>query len=159
MQRTWWPEAVRYYHCHWTLFKLGVYTYWASVQNWFAFWPCWPDFGPLVAIKWLKMVVSNHYLKKYSRNPIQTWCVQLFTIIRESPSWSSLLPASHQNEAIRTKQWVFPGLRDWSLYAALHESLAEKLKIWCSIAFLQNHICTKVESKDSTSYWMTWGSY
>ena len=23
------------------------------------------------------MVVSNHYLKKYSRNPIQTWCVQL----------------------------------------------------------------------------------
>ena len=54
-----------------------MYTYWASVQNWFVFWPCWPDFGPLVAIKWLKMVVSNHYLKKYSRNPIQTWCVQL----------------------------------------------------------------------------------
>ena len=35
-------------------------------------------FGPLVATKWLKMGVSNHYLKKYSRNPIQTWFVHLF---------------------------------------------------------------------------------
>ena len=23
------------------------------------------------------MVVSDHYLEKYSRNPIQTWCVHL----------------------------------------------------------------------------------
>ena len=41
------------------------------------FGPRWPNFGPLVATKWLKMVVSDHYLKKYSHNPIQTWCVHL----------------------------------------------------------------------------------
>ena len=33
--------------------------------------------GPLVTTKWLEMVVSDHYLKKYSHNPIQTWCVHL----------------------------------------------------------------------------------
>ena len=33
--------------------------------------------GPLVAKKWLKMVGSDKCLKKYSRNPMQTWCVQL----------------------------------------------------------------------------------
>ena len=30
------------------------YTYWVSVQNWFAFWPRWPNFGPLMATKWHK---------------------------------------------------------------------------------------------------------
>ena len=49
-----------------------------SDQNWFAFWPCWPNFGPLMATKWLKIVVSDHYLKKYSCKPIQTCCVHLF---------------------------------------------------------------------------------
>ena len=29
----------------------------------------WPNFGPLVATKWLEMVVSDQYLKKYSSNP------------------------------------------------------------------------------------------
>ena len=48
-----------------------------SVQNWSAFRPCWPNFGPLVAKKWLKMVASDHHLKKYLCNPIQTWCVHL----------------------------------------------------------------------------------
>ena len=50
---------------------------WVSVQNLFAFGLCWPNFGHLVAIKWLKMVVYDHYLKKYSCNPIQTWCIYL----------------------------------------------------------------------------------
>ena len=58
-------------------FKLGVYTYWVSVQKWFAFWPCWPKFGPLLATKWLKFGVSDHYLEKYSHNRIQTWCLHL----------------------------------------------------------------------------------
>ena len=44
-------------------FKRGVCTYCVSVQNWFAFWPRWPNFGPLVTIKWLKVVVSDHYVK------------------------------------------------------------------------------------------------
>ena len=34
-------------------FKLGVYTYCVSVQNWFAFGPRWPNFGPLVATNYL----------------------------------------------------------------------------------------------------------
>ena len=36
----------------------------------------WPNFGPLVATKWLKIEVSGHYPKKHSHNPIQS-CVQL----------------------------------------------------------------------------------
>ena len=52
-------------------------TYWLSVQNWFAFGPCWPNFGYLVATKWLKMVVSDCYLKKYSHNIIQSCCLHL----------------------------------------------------------------------------------
>ena len=51
-----------------------MYTCWLSDQKWFAFRPRWPKFGPLVATKWLQMVV-HHYLEKYPRNPIQTWCV------------------------------------------------------------------------------------
>ena len=58
-------------------FKLVLYTCWVSVQNWLAFGPCWPNFGPLVAPKWLKLVVSERYLKRYTRNPIQTQCVHL----------------------------------------------------------------------------------
>ena len=57
-------------------FKLGVYTYWVSVQKSFAFWTRWPNCGPLVATKWLKMVVSDYYMEKYPRNPIQT-CIWL----------------------------------------------------------------------------------
>ena len=52
-------------------FKLSMYTHWESVQNWFAFWSRWPNFGPLVATELLKIVVSDQYLKRYSRNPIQ----------------------------------------------------------------------------------------
>ena len=59
--QTWCVHAIQ--------FKLGVSSYWVSVQSWFAFGAHWPNFGPLVATKWLKIVVSNHYLKKYSRNP------------------------------------------------------------------------------------------
>ena len=43
--------------------SVGLYTYWVSVQNWFAFGPCWPNFDPLMAPKWLKKVVSDHHLK------------------------------------------------------------------------------------------------
>ena len=57
--------------------KFGLYTYWVTVQNRFSFWPCWPNFGPVVATKWLKMVVSNHFLKKYLRNPTKIWCLHL----------------------------------------------------------------------------------
>ena len=39
-------------------------------QNWFVFGPLWPNSGPLVAKKLLKIVVSHHYLKNYSRNRI-----------------------------------------------------------------------------------------
>ena len=79
----WWPQndwkwgfpTIIWKSIHTIQFKLSEY--WVTVQNWFAFWPCWQNFGPLVATKWPKMVVSDHYLKKYSHNPIQTWCVHL----------------------------------------------------------------------------------
>ena len=70
---------------HAILFKLRGYTYWVSVQNWFAFSPPWPNFGPLLAIKWLKIVVFYHYLKKYSCNPIQSGCEHLLG------DWSELV--------------------------------------------------------------------
>ena len=57
--------------------KIGLYTYWVSVQNGFAFGPHWRNFGPLVATKCLKLVVSDCYLKKYSHNTIQTLCLHL----------------------------------------------------------------------------------
>ena len=47
----WWFLTFIWKSIRTTQFKLCVYTYWASVQKWFAF-------GPLVATKWLKMVVS-----------------------------------------------------------------------------------------------------
>ena len=65
---------------HSILFKFGVGICWVSVQNWFAFEGHWPNFGHLVAKndwKWAKMVVSDHYLEKYSHNPIQTCGVHL----------------------------------------------------------------------------------
>ena len=74
MTENWWFPTIIVKSIHTIQCKLGVYTYWVSVQNWFALGA---NFGPLVATKWLKMVVSDHYLKKYSHNPIQTWCVLL----------------------------------------------------------------------------------
>ena len=73
----WFPTIISKKKIHTIQFKVVVFTCWVSVQNWFAFRPRWPNFGPLVAKKWLKMVVSDHYLKKYSHNPIQTWYLHL----------------------------------------------------------------------------------
>ena len=51
---------------------------------------------PLVATKWLKMVVSDHYLEKCSCNPIQTWCVHLLCECSELicffPRWPNFGP-------------------------------------------------------------------
>ena len=61
-------------------FKFGVCIWYVSVQNWFAFGRRWPNFGPLVAknyFKWVKLVVSDHYMKNYLHNPIQTCCPHL----------------------------------------------------------------------------------
>ena len=62
-------------------FWFGLCICWVSVQNWFAFWAMlaqfWPSSVQNKDWKWVKMVVSNHYLRKYSDNPIQTWCVHL----------------------------------------------------------------------------------
>ena len=85
---------------HWNL----VYSYWVRVQPWLAFGPCWPNCCPLVATKmtenggfrplsknvfmqsnsnlvctligWV-FRIDSRYQKKYSCNPIQTWCVHL----------------------------------------------------------------------------------
>ena len=50
-----------------SIFKLGVYTSLVSVQNWFAFGPCWPNIGPLAAQKWMKLGENGRY----------HWCVHL----------------------------------------------------------------------------------
>ena len=54
----WWFPTIIWKSIHAIQFKLGVYTYWLSVQNWIAFGPCWPNFGPTVVTKRLKLVVS-----------------------------------------------------------------------------------------------------
>ena len=85
-----------------------MYTYRVSVQNRIAFRPHWPNFGPLVATKRLRMVVSDHYLKKYSRHPIQTWCKHLLGEYSKSvpsgPRRSNFGPLVAQN----AWKWWFP---------------------------------------------------
>ena len=73
----WWFPTIIWKSIHTIKFKLGVYTRWVTVQNWIGFRPWWPNFGPLVTKKWLKIMVSHHYLKKYPGNLIQTWCLHL----------------------------------------------------------------------------------
>ena len=71
-----------------------------SVQNLISFGPLWSNFGPLVATKWLQMVVSDHYLKKYLLNRTQTRCVHLFgkcsEFIRLWATLAKLWPSSGQ---------------------------------------------------------------
>ena len=47
------------------------------IRFWAMFAQFWPSSGKKITWKWVKMVVSDRYLKKYSHNPIQTWCVHL----------------------------------------------------------------------------------
>ena len=76
--KCWFSTIIRKRFC---TIQLVVYTCLVSVQNWLFFGPHWPNFGTLLTTTWLKkilkIVVSNHYLKKYSCNPIQTWSVHL----------------------------------------------------------------------------------
>ena len=74
----WWFPTVIWKGIHTIEFKLGVYTYWVSVQDWFAFGLRLPNFDSLAATKLLKMVISDHYLKRDLWNTIQIWCVHLF---------------------------------------------------------------------------------
>ena len=60
----WWFPTIIWRSIHAIQFQLCVYTYCVSVQNWFAFGPCWTHFGPLVDTKLPKLLVSGCYLKK-----------------------------------------------------------------------------------------------
>ena len=51
----WWFPTVIWKSIHTIQSRLGVYTCGVSVQNWFAFWPRWPNFGPLVAKTCMKI--------------------------------------------------------------------------------------------------------
>ena len=62
--------------------NLGVYRYLVCLQILFNFGPHWPNFGLLVAHKWLKMVISDHYLKNCSLSPFQTWCIHLWVSVQ-----------------------------------------------------------------------------
>ena len=73
-------------------FKIDVYTYWVSVQNWFTFGPYVPNFGPLVATKLLKMVVSDHYLKKMSTHSNSNLCTLIGWVFAFGPRWPNFGP-------------------------------------------------------------------
>ena len=45
----WWFPTIIWKSVHAIQFKLVVYTYYVSVQDWFALGPHWPNFCPLVA--------------------------------------------------------------------------------------------------------------
>ena len=89
----WWFPTIIWKSIHTIQFKLVVYTCLVCVQNWFAFGWRWLDFGPLVAKNdWKWCFNSDHYLKKYSCNPIQTWCVHLsgdYFLTMLAKFWSS----------------------------------------------------------------------
>ena len=90
-----WPLSGKLFAQSNSNFVCTLYTYLVSLEKWFHLVPCWPDFCPLVALKWLKMVVSDHYLKNYSLNPVQTWCVHLFKVSIQNwfdlgPRWPNL---------------------------------------------------------------------
>ena len=94
--RNWWFVTVIWKSVLAIQFKLGMYNYLVSVKKWFALGQRWPHFSPLVANKWLKMVVSDRYLKKYSCNPIQTWCVHSWVSVQNrfafGPCWPHFDP-------------------------------------------------------------------
>ena len=46
-----------------------------SLKKLFNLWSCSQNFGHLVARKWHQLMVSNHYLGYWSRNPLHIWCV------------------------------------------------------------------------------------
>ena len=73
-------------------FKFVVHTCWVSFQNWFAFGPRWTNFGLLMATIWPKMVISDHYLKKCSRNPVQVQCIHLLGkwVFKTDSLWGTL---------------------------------------------------------------------
>ena len=99
-----------------------MYTYWVSVQNWFTFGPCWPNSGPLVATKWMKMVFSNHYLKKYSRNPTQTWCVHSL-----APKWLKLVVSDCYLE-----KYSHNTIQTWCVY--LLDECSQLIRFWAMLA-------------------------
>ena len=74
----------------------------------------WPNFGPLLAPQWMKIVVSNGLLENSSMNPLQTSCVHLFRelpiLFNIGPRWPifcSILqwPIMTQNGGF----WPLPG--------------------------------------------------
>ena len=46
-------------------------------QNLYDFWPCWPNFGPLVTEKWPQSGISNYYLDYWLPNQLHTWCIHI----------------------------------------------------------------------------------
>ena len=72
----WWFPTVFWKSILTIQFKLGFYTCWSSVHIWSAFEPRWPNLGPLVATKWLKMVCFRPLSEKLL-NLFQTWCSHL----------------------------------------------------------------------------------
>ena len=76
--------------------------------------------GQILALKWpknwLKMLVSDHYLKKYSHNPIQTRCVHLLGVCTELIHFGATLakfwPSSGHKitEMVVSDHYMHPGI-------------------------------------------------
>ena len=58
----WWFSNIIWKSSHTIHRKLSAYTNWLTVQNWFAFGPCWPNFGLVGVTKWLKLVAPARYI-------------------------------------------------------------------------------------------------
>ena len=133
----WWFLTIIWKSIHAIQLELAGYTYWVSVQKWFAFWSRWPDFGPILATKLLKMVISDHCLKKYSCDPIQTWCVHLFGECAESISFLATL----------AKFWPSSGLKMVVTGYYLKNCSCNLIQTWC--------VCLMGKCSELICFWAT----
>ena len=98
---------------HTIQFKLVLYSCEVSVEKWFAFgW------------SWVKMVVLDHYLKKYSRNPNQTWCLHLLGECSELIHFWAMLAKFGPLVATRCLKMVIPD-------CFLKKYSCKAIQTWC----------------------------
>ena len=97
---------------HATQFKLGVYIYWVSVQNWFAFCLRWPNFGPLVATKYWKWlfptIIWKSILAIQFKLGVYTYWVNVQNTYALGPRWPNfgLLVATKWLKMVVSKHYL-----------------------------------------------------
>ena len=93
--KCWFPTII-WKSIHAIQFKLGLYTYWVSVQNWFAFRPRWPNFGPLVATNdwklWFPTIIWKSIHACQFTLGVYTYWVSVQNWFAFGPSWPNFGP-------------------------------------------------------------------